>query len=43
MIKLAFTIKEEEEMCRQLMEELEQLTDEEWAMLELPIQSDGAS
>jgi hypothetical protein len=31
MIELPFT---EEEMCRQLMEELEQLTDEEWAMIE---------
>jgi hypothetical protein len=31
MIELGFT---EEEMCHQLMEELEQLTDEEWAMLE---------
>jgi hypothetical protein len=31
MIKLLFT---EEEMCCQLMEELEPLTDEEWAMLE---------
>ncbi len=31
MIELGFT---EEEMCHQLMEELEQLTDKEWEMLE---------